>query len=152
MIQELNALNIHCRILACSKHHFSLLSQPNLHWQLSLGEITDANCLIDAQNVIVNVDCRFPVRLTPTQASLCPRGYLHSHMCVCGLRSRAVRSAFHCRQHKVIPLRPSAGGAPSASTVQFHCHSTVILCSPSAMVATLCSQDKPTSGYTIVWH
>lgn len=72
------------------------------------------------------------------------------HTCVCGLGSRAVRSAFSSRQHKVIRRWLSAGGAPSASTVQFHFHSTVILCSPSAIAAILCSQDKLLFGHTIV--
>lgn len=76
-------------------------------------------------------------RPTLAQAALCPRGCLHSHMCVCGPRSGAVRSAFHSRQHKVVRWRPSAGGAPGASTVQFHSHLRVILRSPSAMVAAL---------------
>lgn len=53
-----------------------------------------------------------PLSVHLTTVSLRRGGYLASHMCVCGLRPYAVRSAFHGRQHKVIRWWPSARGAP----------------------------------------
>lgn len=62
------------------------------------------------QSVIVKAPPAPSVHLTTV--SLRRGGYLASHTCVCGLRPRAVRSAFHGRQHKVMRRRPSDRGAP----------------------------------------
>lgn len=71
------------------------------------------NCLIDAQSVVVKSPTPPGPRSPPDTASvsLRPGGYLCSSMSVRGLGPRAVRSAFHGRQHKVIRRRPTAGAA-----------------------------------------